>query len=339
MTSNSSSLRWRSTGITLAGTVAQSGTSATQFYYPHGLTFDSTFSALYVSDWSNNRIQRISIGAPTCQTVAGQSSGLLGNSSIHLSIPSDIIFDSNDNMYIADPGNARVQFWSNGASSGDTIAGVTGKIECSSLMTNHGDDDRHVGSRRSSSSQLNGPYGLARDTVTETIYIGESSNHRIIRYLANATSGTVVAGRNGSGTARNQLFGPHGIYFDRLTNSFYIANAAANNVVKWTIGDDQWTLVAGSADGVAGNTSTLLKYPTDVTLDATGNVCVADRLNNRIQLFPRGQFEGITLAGVTGVTGNASNLLYRPHSITFDSQFNLYVSDMWNHRIQLFLRY
>ena len=149
-------------------------------------------------------------------------------------------------------------------------------------MKNDGDADRHVGSRGSATSQLNGPYGLARDTVTGTLYIGESSNHRIIRYLANATFGTVVAGGNGSGTARNQLFSLRGIYFDRLSNSFYIANTAANNVVKWTIGDDQWTLVAGCADGVAGNTSTSLNYPTDVTLDATDNVYLADRLNHRI---------------------------------------------------------
>jgi hypothetical protein len=41
--------------------------------------------------------------------------------------PTYMYMDSNNNLYIADSGNQRVQFWSYGASYGTTIAGVTGR--------------------------------------------------------------------------------------------------------------------------------------------------------------------------------------------------------------------
>ena len=70
-----------------------------------------------------------------------------------------------------------------------------------------------------------------------------------------------------------------------------------------------------------------------------GNVYVADMSNHRMQLFVVGQSDGITIAGVTGISGANSTLLYRPYSVALDNQLNLYVSDTSNHRIQRFSRY
>jgi hypothetical protein len=41
--------------------------------------------------------------------------------------PTYMYIDSNNNLYIADSGNQRVQFWSYGASYGKTIAETTGR--------------------------------------------------------------------------------------------------------------------------------------------------------------------------------------------------------------------
>jgi hypothetical protein len=38
----------------------------------------------------------------------------------------------------------------------------------------------------------------------------------------------------------------------------------------------------------------------------------------------------------TGAPGAAPNMLYRPYGIFVDNNFDLYVADCWNHRIQLF---
>jgi len=74
-------------------------------------------------------------------------------------------------------------------------------------------------------------------------------------------------------------------------------------------------------------------------MDPMGNFYVADYANTRIQLFLAGQFEGITIAGRTGVPGSNASLLMYPYSMKLDNQLNLYVADSGNHRIQRFLRY
>ena len=42
------------------------------------------------------------------------------------------------------------------------------------------------------------------------------------------------------------------------------------------------------------------------------------------------------VAGTPGVSGNSSILLNSPGSVTLDSMRNMYVADIFNHRIQLF---
>jgi DNA-binding beta-propeller fold protein YncE len=135
------------------------------------------------------------------------------------------------------------------------------------------------------------------------------------------------------------LYNPSIVYFDSPSNSLIIANRYGHNIVRWTLGDNKWTLIAGSTNGTKGTSSTLLNSPFGVTLDPMGNVYVADTSNNRIQLFLARQLTGITVAGLTGVRGNDSNLLYAPYSVVLDSQLNLYVADRNNNRVQKYLRY
>jgi hypothetical protein len=138
---------------------------------------------------------------------------------------------------------------------------------------------------------------------------------------------TVFAGGNGQGTNEIQLDTPVGLYFDSLSNSLVIVNYGANNIVRWAIGDNYWTLLAGSINGTAGNTMTLMPGDTDATFDPMGNMYVADRNNQRIQLFMNRQSNGIIIAGVTGVSGANATLFNMPWSVKLDSQLNLYVAD------------
>ncbi len=54
--------------------------------------------------------------------------GIPGNDSYHLNKPVHMAFDSNDNMYVSDRVNNRVQFFTRGNLSGTTVAGITGKL-------------------------------------------------------------------------------------------------------------------------------------------------------------------------------------------------------------------
>jgi len=50
----------------------------------------------------------------------------MGNDSYHLYEPVHMAFDSNDNIYVSDRRNSRVQFFTRGNQSGTTVAGITG---------------------------------------------------------------------------------------------------------------------------------------------------------------------------------------------------------------------
>ena len=196
-----------------------------------------------------------------------------------------------------------------------------------------------TGGGGSANNQLFDPQGVALDSSTGTLYIADSGNNRIMRYLVGASSGTVVAGNNGPGTGNTQLSYPRGVYYCILTNSLIIANSNAHNLVRWVSGASSWVTVAGSSTGVSGNTPLLFNAPRIIAFDLMGNMYVADENNQRIQLFLPGQLNGTTIAGITGTSGSTSRLFNGPCALAIDNHLNLYVADISNHRIQKFIHY
>jgi Flp pilus assembly CpaF family ATPase len=68
-------------------------------------------------------------------------------------------------------------------------------------------------------------------------------------------------------------------------------------------------------------------------------VYVGDRCNQRVLYYAAGQTSSTVIAGSTGVSGNTSILLNLPSAVVTDSQFNIYVADNTNNRIQRYLHY
>src|ERR1017187_1285627 len=88
--------------------------TASELSYPSGVTFDAVGN-LYIADWSNNCIRKVS-SSGIISTVAGN--GSLGNgfsgdggsaTAALLYQPNAIAFDVIGNMYIADYGNNRIR--------------------------------------------------------------------------------------------------------------------------------------------------------------------------------------------------------------------------------------
>jgi len=302
----------------VAGVTAAAGNSADKLRLPYGLAIDS-MNSIYIADRQNHRVQKWTFGASNGITVAGNSAGTSGNTLSSLKEPCEVILDQNNNLYVADTENHRVVLWLVNATAGTIVAGT--------------------GTAGALLDELNRPHGLALDSSTGTLYIADYNNNRVMKYLSGATSGTVVAGGNGKGLSSTQLSGPLGISLDSTTNSIIIAQNDAHNVVRWSIGASSWILIAGSTNGTSGNVSNLLCNPTYVKLDSMYNMYVGDRCNHRIVHIPYAQTTYTTIAGVTGTRGNSSVLLINPSVAIIDSQFNIYVADNDNQRIQKFNHY
>ena len=163
-------------------------------------------------------------------------------------------------------------------------------------------------------------------------------------------------------------FEPTDMVSDAAGDVFYV-DATANSVVEVaTSSHTQFGIamtagtayvVAGSSSGASGSsgdggkaTSALLDMPWGLTLDAAGDLFIADMGNNRVQEVPAssGTQFGISMtandmytvagssAGTAGSSGDGgkatSALLDYPCSVRTDSAGNLYISDEANFRIQ-----
>jgi len=154
------------------------------------------------------------------------------------------------------------------------------------------------------------------------------------------SNGTVVlGGSNGPGPNRTELSEPFFLHFDYISNSLIISNTGSNNVIRYVLGADSYTYVAGNFNGSVGSTPTSFNYPSGVTMDPMGHIYVADAGNNSIQFFDRDGSNGTQIAGFVGLGNDNATRLTTPFTVKLDSQLNLYVADTFNHRIQKFLRY
>lgn len=290
-------------------------------------------------------------------TVAG--TGAAGGAANQLSQPWNLFVDQNKNLYIADAANHRIQYWPYGASSGTTIAGITGgwgsasdRLDMPSDVFVDTNRNFYVADRNNNRIQFfrNGTttgttvsagwggtgrfYGV-QVTSAGLIYGSDTSNNALWR------NNTVPLGYAGAGGATNQLNGNQGITLDTTMNVgyLYIANTNQHTIVQWIPGSGTGTVVAGT-NGVQGNSNSTMRFPVAVRIDPLGNLFVADNNNHRIQLycrFPTVSSTGRTIIG-TGISGSTPTTLQFPSGLALDSDLNIYVADNSNHRIQRFNR-
>lgn len=242
-------------------------------------------------------------------TVAGGNG--LGSAANQLFGPGDVYADADDNIYVLDGFNNRVQKWAAGASSGTTIAGGNG-----------------LGG---APGQLDLPQGFYVDQ-TGNVLIADLYNNRVQKWVTNATTGITVAGGNSYGSASNQLNVPHDVYADADGN-LYITDGDNNRVQKWTPGATTGITIAGGNG--PGNSPNQLNSPFSIFSDAAGNLYVSDRANDRVQKFTPSATTGITVAGFS--EGSDSTQLNDPRGIYVSQEGVLYIADYFNNRIQKYI--
>jgi hypothetical protein len=193
------------------------------------------------------------------------------------------------------------------------------------------------------------------------VYISESDTCRIREVQAAGEKLVTVAGNGscvyaGDGGPANlaTLVGPHAVALD-IAGNLYIADG---NFIREIAATTSGTMTVGCIYTIAGNgstglngdngpaTSASLGQPMGVFVDANGNVFIADTTNEVIREIGGTNNSSLTAGyiyrvagtgakaygGDGGVATNAS--LATPQSIFVDSDANVVIADMDNHRVR-----
>ncbi|HEY6343299.1 MAG TPA: protease pro-enzyme activation domain-containing protein [Bryobacteraceae bacterium] len=306
---------------------------------PSGVVRDSAGNT-YIADTNNHRVRMVAANG-TIATVAGTGvSGFAGDggaaTSAQLNLPNGLALDSAGNLYIADTNNSRVRK----VDGSGNITTVAGNGVC---CVSTGDGGL------ATSAGIGTPYGLAVDS-SGNLYISDGSNS-VVRKVAASGTITTVAGQSGSfgysgdgGLATSaKLYGPYGLAVDASGN-LYIADRF-NYRARMVSTSGVITTVAGNGNccyggdgGVATNAE--LDAPSGVTVDASGNLYIADTFNERVREVIAGgtilTVAGAGNYGYWGDGGSATGAAFRyPSAISVDPAGNLAVADQGNNAVRL----
>jgi hypothetical protein len=354
--------------ITVAGvyrnwTSTQDGVLATQanLDQPASMAIDGAGN-MFIADSAHNRIRMVA--APIPPATAGIITTIAGTgvadytgdghsaSAATLNKPSGVALDGAGNLYIADTGNNVIR----------KITAATGDI---STVAGNGApgyrpaDDGGLATL----AELNLPQGITVDGSGD-LYIADTANQRIRMVTAPvppAIAGIIstVAGDgdpSGIGDGKGTYTGdggraidaglslPYAVAFD-LAGNMYIPDSA-NNVIRMvaSVGGaitpaSTISTVVGYYPGTAGYsgdgglaTAAHMNTPSGVTLDAAGNLYIADTQNTRIRKVTGGNIATLVVngAGINLSPGGTTPLpaqIYAPLGLFLDGSGNLYFAD------------
>jgi surface protein len=293
-----------------------------KFSQPRGITIDSSGN-IYISDTTNQRIRKMSPSGTVTTVAGGGGVGFADGigTSTRFSLPRGLAVDKAGNLYVSDTQNNRIR-----------------KITPTGTVTTLAGSNKTAIDGTAENAQFNSPTGIARDT-SGNIYVADTFNHRIRKITPNGLVTTLAGSTVGyaDGTGNNAQFNiPWGIVVDAIGN-VYVADRGNNRIRKITV-NGVVTTIAGSIFGFSDGNGTSAQFngPSDIALDAAGNIYVADTFNHRIRkITPVG--EVTTLAGSTrgyvdGI-GNAAQF-NTPFGIAIDRLGTIYVADTSNNKIR-----
>jgi uncharacterized protein (TIGR03437 family) len=260
-------------------------------------------------------------------TLAGTPRLLDGSpaSAVPLRTPIAVALDAQGNLYIADEADNRIRKVDSAGIistyAGTGIAGYSG--------------DRGP----AANAQLNFPTGIALD-AKGNMYVADEGNFVVRRIAVDGTVNTVAgngiptfAGDNGAAT--DAQIDPVAVAVDSAGNlyisdgfNFRIRKVDTNGMITTIAGNGN---VGGTGDNGPA-TSAVIGFVTDLAVDNTGNLYLADLYNYEVRkIDPSGKmtaFAGGFRAGGTYADGvPATTAPMAPDGVAFDGSGNIYISD------------
>ena len=240
-----------------------------------------------------------------------------------------ITVDAAGNIFIADADNNRIRKVN--------TSGVISTIAGNGIGGYSGDGGP------ATSASLSTPIGVAVDGLGN-IYIADFVNNRIRKVDTSGVISTIAgngdlgySGDGGPATSAS-LRNPIGIAVDALGN-IYIADHAnvrirkvdTNGVISTIAGNGNWSY---SGDGGAATNASLWN-PTGVTVDALGNIFIAD--GNIRKVDTSGVIStvaGNSNYGYSGDGGAATSASLDAEGVILDAFGNIFIADAGNNRIR-----
>jgi sugar lactone lactonase YvrE len=289
-----------------------SATTATGLSVPNGLAFDHS-GDLWVVDSSNNRVLEYKAPFSTGEAaslVIGQASFTVNDYTItnatSLNSPYGLAFDPSGNLWVADLLNGRVLEYTAPFSTREAASLVIG--EPSFTATN--DEVSKTG--------LNAPNSLAFDSSGDLWVV---DGHRVLEYatpLVTHEAAKLVIGQNtftnsSTATTATGLNMPNGLAFDPSGN-LWVGDKLNDRVLEYAAPFSTFeaaSLVIGATNFTYSSqpypikpTATGLDQPTGLAFDSSGNLWVADGVNDRVVEYGG---SAVTTASTSTTSSSASS--------------------------------
>ena len=296
----------------------------------HGAVTVDSNGNLYIPDFHNSRIRRVSAGG-TITTIAGNGTpGFSGDGGpavfAELLNPSGIAVDGAGNLYFRDNNRIRMVSTPTGVDFGTVNVGSNHALDMFVAVN---------AALTLSSVQGGGDFSVVSDSCAPPAALAAGTvcivHVQFAPTQAGPRSALLVAKDSGSNTF-----------------SFPMKGVGVGSGLAYTPGTIN-TIVGNGTSGYNGDnipaSTAEVSYPAGVVLDGASNLFIADTVNNRVRKVDAtgkittiagtgsplcvGTYDPVKCYGGDGGAATSA-LLYRPTGLVFDSAGNLYISEVGN---------
>ncbi|CAF4005973.1 unnamed protein product [Adineta steineri] len=291
------------TAMTVAGSTA---TGTISLNCPSDVALDGD-GYLFIVDSGNNRIIGSGPNGFRCIIACGSTSG---SASTQLSNPSTFSFDSYGNIYVTDQSNNRVQKF---MSIPNTTYPLSFNQPNFCPSTTWYTDAITFANTIIAGSYI---YGIFV-SINNTVYVANRDNTVVYVFL----EGSVISSRNITSGSNS----PYAVYAT-LSGDVYVDNGANGQINKRAVNANSSVTIMTVNNGIEG-----------FFIDISNTLyCSITWSHQVVKKWLNDNGTTFTLVAGTGSAGSSATQFNYPSGLYVDAQFNVYVTDCNNNRIQFF---